>query len=167
MNMHRQHGMFLIEALISILIFSLGVLGMIAMSGKAVSAQSDAQFRTEASNMADEIAGQIAIRVNRTGATPAAIAANIAASLPAFEHQTTSGAYCTFSGAVAPDPFIQGLVEQAGNLPAGTVGLPGAGIAQQQILVDTATHNQVTITLCWQTASDVQMRRHTLVTYVN
>jgi type IV pilus assembly protein PilV len=160
--------MFLIEALISILIFSLGALGMIAMSGVAVSAQSDAQFRTEAGNMADELAGQIALRVNRSGATPAAVTANIAASLAAFQHQPSpGGVYCSFSGAEATDPAIKALVKQAGNFPAGTLGLPGADVTQQQISINTALRNQVTITLCWKTASDVTMRRHTLVTYIN
>jgi len=41
-----QQGVFLIEALLGILIFSLGVLAMVALGTTAVSAQSDAQFRT-------------------------------------------------------------------------------------------------------------------------
>ena len=43
-----QRGVFLIEALIAILIFSLGILGMVAMAGSAMSAQTDARFRTDA-----------------------------------------------------------------------------------------------------------------------
>ena len=53
-----QHGFFLLEALIALLIFSLGILGMVGMGGAAIAAQSDAQYRTEAANYANEIAMQ-------------------------------------------------------------------------------------------------------------
>ncbi len=39
-------GLFLLEALIAILVFSLGILGMIAMGGAAIASQSDAQNRS-------------------------------------------------------------------------------------------------------------------------
>ena len=42
-----QGGFFLIEAMVAILIFALGILGLVAMGGTAVSSQSDAQYRTE------------------------------------------------------------------------------------------------------------------------
>ena len=71
-----QGGFFLIEAMVAILIFSLGILGLVAMGGTAVSSQSDAQYRTEASSLADAIAGQIALGVDRTNAAamPASLA---------------------------------------------------------------------------------------------
>ena len=61
-----QGGFFLIEAMVAILIFALGILGLVAMGGAAVSSQSDAQYRTEASSLADAIAGEIAIGINRS-----------------------------------------------------------------------------------------------------
>ena len=84
--------MFLIEALVAILIFSLGILGLVAMGATAVSSQSDAQYRTEASSLADSIAGAIAVGVDRTDPVTKA------ATLAAFAHQPTPGA-CVFSGA--------------------------------------------------------------------
>ncbi|MBK7423202.1 MAG: prepilin-type cleavage/methylation domain-containing protein, partial [Propionivibrio sp.] len=62
---HSQQGVFLIEALIGILIFSLGVLAMVALGTTAVSAQSDAQYRTEAANLATEIASEISLHADR------------------------------------------------------------------------------------------------------
>src|SRR5436190_10013246 len=61
-----QRGFFLIEAMVAILIFALGILGLVAMGGTAVSSQSDAQYRTEASSLADAIAAQIALGIVRT-----------------------------------------------------------------------------------------------------
>jgi len=157
---HSQQGFFLIEAMVAILIFALGVLGLVAMGGTAVATQSDAQYRTEASSLADAIAGEMAVNIDRT--TPA----SIAAALATFQHQP-GGANCAFNGAVATNPIIKGIADQAGNLTA-VPGLPGANSAMQQVLVDAGDpFNRVEITLCWKTANDAAPRRHTLVTYIN
>jgi type IV pilus assembly protein PilV len=164
-----QGGFFLIEAMVAILIFALGILGLVAMGGTAVASQSDAQYRTEASSLADAIAGEIALGVNRTDE------ATKAASLLNFAHQpnpppTTSPAPCAFDGDAldnAKAPTVFPLLNRAAN-GAGIPGMPGATAANQQIFIDAAGNfNRVVITLCWKTASDSAWRRHTLVTYVN
>lgn len=164
-----QRGFFLIEAMVAILIFALGILGLVAMGGTAVSSQSDAQYRTEASSLADAIAGEIALGIDRTSeVTKAATLAN-------FAHQpnpvpTTVPAPCAFAGGAIDNvahPGVAALLARAANTTA-TPGLPGATIANQQIFIDAAGNfNRVSITLCWKTASDNAWRRHTLVTYVN
>jgi type IV pilus assembly protein PilV len=162
----RQGGIFLIEAMVAILIFALGILGLVAMGGTAVSSQSDAQYRTEASSIADAIAGQIALNINR------ADDATKAASLAAFVHQpspdpTTSPAPCVFNGTMTTVPGVRALLDRAANVTA-LPGMPGATAVNQQIYVDApGTFNRVVITLCWKTASDAAWRRHTVVTYVN
>lgn len=165
MNTSRasQGGFFLIEAMVAILIFALGILGLVAMGGTAVSSQSDAQYRTDASSFADAIASQVALGLNRAGADEATRAANKTASLAAYAYNI-GGANCAFAGGWvgAPDPAVQGLVNRA------MARLPGANAAYQQILVDApGSSNRVEITLCWKTASDNVPRRHTVVTYVN
>jgi type IV pilus assembly protein PilV len=157
----QQGGFFLIEAMVAILIFALGILGLVAMGGTAVSAQSDAQYRTDASSLADAIAGQIALSLNRTGADEATRAINKAASLAPFAHNP-GGANCAFVGAATGAGPVLDLVNRAQTV------LPGANGAYQQIIVDAAgSFNRVEITLCWKTASDAVPRRHTVVTYVN
>ena len=47
-NRISQAGFFMLEALVAILIFSLGILGLVAMGSVAINAQNDAQYRTEA-----------------------------------------------------------------------------------------------------------------------
>lgn len=157
---NAQRGFFLIEAMVAILIFALGVLGLVAMGSTAVASQSDAQYRTDAASLADAIAGQIALGLDRTGATPAVVAANKATSLAAFAHQP-GGAACAYTGAATGDANLLTLLNRA-------AAMPGAGAATQQILVNPAGNfNRVEITLCWKTASDGAWRHHTLVTYVN
>jgi type IV pilus assembly protein PilV len=153
----RQQGVMLIEALVAILIFSLGILGLVALGGQAVGAQSDAQYRTEASGIADAIAGEIAVNVDRRNN-----GLLIAGSLPAFSHQA-GGANCVFAGGPSTNARILALVNRAATLP-------GASGLQQQITVQNGAgaFNRVEVTLCWRTANDNgAWRRHTYVTYVN
>jgi len=49
----------LIEALLAILLFSTGILAMIAMQGLAISYAADAKYRSDASFLANELVGQI------------------------------------------------------------------------------------------------------------
>ena len=159
----RQRGVFLIEALMGILIFSLGILTLVAMQTAAVSAQSDAQYRIEAANLADQIVSEIWVNVNRT-ADPA----TTRDSLEAFRH-LEGGGNCNFSGAASGAKQVEDWV--AAVTAAGT-GLPGATEAMQQILVNTVpgSFNQVSVTVCWKApmdAADAPAHRHTVVTFIN
>lgn len=162
---HNQRGVFLLEALIGIIIFSIGVLTMVALQAKSIEIQSDTQYRVEAANLADRMLGEIALNVDRTGATQAAQTANIQASLANFVHRPTTAANCNFSGTDSTDPNVLAWVNDINN--AATTRLPGSTASMQQILVDTGTFNQVTITICWQMSADAIPRRHTLVSYIN
>jgi type IV pilus assembly protein PilV len=55
----RQRGGFLLEALIGILIFTLGVLGLVALQARAISYTSDAQYRGEAAYLANAYAAKM------------------------------------------------------------------------------------------------------------
>lgn len=157
----RQQGFLLIEGLIAILIFSLGVLGLVAMGSKAIAAQSDAQYRTSAAQLADEIAGKIAVGVNRASG-----GANIPASLANFQH-LPAGGNCVFSGPASGDVNVTDWVTRTTTTGAGLPGLPGATATSQQILVVGGTNNEVDITVCWKAPSDTGWRQLVLVTYVN
>lgn len=52
-TLRTQRGGFLLEALVGILIFTLGVLGLVALQARAVSYSSDAMFRGEAAYLAN------------------------------------------------------------------------------------------------------------------
>jgi type IV pilus assembly protein PilV len=54
----NQGGVVLIEAMIGILIFSLGVLALVAMQAVSTSNVSNARYRSEAAFLANEIAAQ-------------------------------------------------------------------------------------------------------------
>jgi type IV pilus assembly protein PilV len=55
----RQSGMMLIEALIAILIFSVGILGLVGLQATAVKVSGDAKYRSEAALLANEVIGKM------------------------------------------------------------------------------------------------------------
>jgi len=54
-----QAGSILLEALVAILIFSIGILAIVGMQTTAVKAASDAKYRSDASLLAGELLGQM------------------------------------------------------------------------------------------------------------
>src|ERR1700731_5198463 len=54
-----QSGAFLLEALIGILIFSLGVLGIVGLQARAIRFTNDAEFRAEAMYLANSLISQM------------------------------------------------------------------------------------------------------------
>lgn len=54
-----QQGVVLLEALIAILIFSLGVLGIVGLQAAMIKNTTDAKFRSEASYIAQQRIGQM------------------------------------------------------------------------------------------------------------
>jgi type IV pilus assembly protein PilV len=157
-----QSGMALLEALIGILIFSLGILAMVAMQAASVSAVADAQYRVEAVNAANQLLSQIWVNIDRSSP------GNVTTSLLTFEHQTSGvPASCDFSGAAGANAALTAWLNHLNTGRGGAPLLPGATAAMQQIDIDTGTSNRVTITLCWQAPGDTTPRRHTMVAYVN
>lgn len=162
MMKQQQNGFFLIEAMIAILIFSLGILGMVGMGSTAIASQSDARFRTDAANLANDIASYIQLNADRASLVA------LQTSLNGFQHQA-SGANCAFSGAASADVGVLSWLDKVVTVGPGLPGLPGTTSGTQQILVDTSAtgFNRVQITVCWRAPTDTALRTHTLVTYVN
>ncbi|MFN7086976.1 MAG: type IV pilus modification protein PilV [Burkholderiales bacterium] len=155
-----QSGVMLLEALIGILIFSMGILAMVAMQATTISMAADAQYRSEAAFLADEIISRIWVSVDRSDA------AALQASLNTFRYNT-SGSNCNFSGGAADagNTVLANWVA-AVTTAAGT-RLPGATAAMQQVLVDTAANNLVTVTVCWRPPQDTQSRKHVVTANIS
>ncbi len=152
-----QQGMTLIESMIAILIFSMGILALVGMYTSAVSRTTDSQYRIEAANHANRILGQIWANVDRS------TAANLTATLQAYQHQP-GGGNCNFGGAASANADVAAWVAA---ITAPGTGLPGAGAATNQILVDTANFNRVTVTVCWRAPGDTYAHQHVVVANIN
>lgn len=56
---NHQTGSMLLEALIAILIFSIGILALVAMQGTAIKNSTDAKYRADASYFANQLIAQM------------------------------------------------------------------------------------------------------------
>jgi type IV pilus assembly protein PilV len=57
LNRHQQQGSVLIEALIAVLIFSMGILALVGLQGAMIKNSANAKYRAEASLIAQERLG--------------------------------------------------------------------------------------------------------------
>ena len=92
-SIRQQGGATLLEILVSVLILSLGILALVGLQARSITAAGDAKYRVEATNYADQVVGQmwadrgvngINLASYPTFAAPAAAAwqGRIAAALP-------------------------------------------------------------------------------------
>ncbi|KXS31911.1 MAG: putative Tfp pilus assembly protein PilV [Candidatus Gallionella acididurans] len=125
-----QQGSVLLEGLISILLFSVGILAIVGMQAAAIKNTSDAKYRADASYFANQIIGQMwADRAN----------------LPSYNNNAIAGtAPCNPTGTLSIYPNVTGW------LNAVTTSLPNAVSGVQQIVVNAAANNLVTVTVCWK-----------------
>jgi type IV pilus assembly protein PilV len=157
-----QGGMILIEALMAILVFSLGILGLVGVNALAAGTQSDAQFRNEANRLAQRIINEMWVNVDRTTDDVA-----LAASVASFAHRADVATPCDTgsAGTASTNDLVTNWV--ATVVGGGMAGLPGATDHMQQITVNAAAGNQVTVTVCWRAPADIAVRRHVVTTYIN
>ena len=136
----RQKGMSLLESLIAILIFSVGILALVALQATSVRATTDAKLRADASFMESQlVAGMWTDFSNIAGYA-----------------YNAAGANCAFTG---------GAGNAAVNAWATNVqaALPGAS-AQ----VVFGVNNLVTISICWPSGDPADpWRRYQTVTQIN
>ncbi len=125
-----QGGIILIEALIAILIFSMGILAIIGLQAQSVRNSSEAKYRADASFLVNQIIGRLwADRSN----------------IATYSHLPT-GTVCTPSGSASANTNVTQWLAGVDAV------LPDAGSARQSIAVDTA-NNTVTVRLCWVSRS--------------
>lgn len=138
-----QQGVILLEALIGILIFSLGVLALVAMQAVSVSNVSNARYRTEAAFLANEIIGEI--WVDR-GANYSNVA----------KYAVSGG---TTGGAPGADRWVQKVQTL----------LPGSDTYPPEVAIVTpaAGGRQVTVTLRWKAPEAVAPSNHVAIAFVS
>ncbi|MFZ4537509.1 type IV pilus modification PilV family protein [Propionivibrio sp.] len=144
----RQTGSVLLESLIAILIFSMGILALVSMQAVAVNASSDAKYRSDATLLANELIGRMWVS-DRTLLTLQTNFAN-----------PTGTAYQAWA-------WVGTAAGDAGTQSAPTPGtvlelLPGARAAANLPTVNITDAYLVTITVYWQASNDAP--RHKYVT---
>ena len=92
-----QSGVMLLEAMIAILIFSLGILGIVGMQAMAIAASRDAKFRADADLLANELIGEMRIADRDANALKERFQSGAEAT------ETTTAATATADGAAYTD----------------------------------------------------------------
>jgi type IV pilus assembly protein PilV len=133
----RKRGFTLIEAMVALVVLSVGMMGIAAMYSQGLGAGRTAQLRTQAVNLVSDMADRI--RVNRLGgAAYAGAAAN-----NQCDPQTGGGVDCAPDEMAAHDLYTWSG-EIAERLPNG----------RGTVAYDAATAPPTyTITVCWHEAS--------------
>lgn len=147
---HTQSGVMLLEALIGILIFSIGILAMVGLQSLSIKNQADAKYRADASYFANQILGQM--WSDRT-------------NLATYAHNPTPAV------TVAAPPTCNPTQAASGNANVTAWGirvanaLPGAGSGFQQIIIGAG--NQVTVVVCWKSPQEATFHKYLATTFIN
>lgn len=158
-QLHAQSGVALLEALISVLIFSIGCLALIGLQAMSLKANADAKYRSDAAYLANQLISQMWVETPTELTTYAHNATGTAGS--------TSGS-CSLSGTSTSNQkalaWIAAVKAQLGNTTTD---------GQQQISVTTQTTTTsgtttetfttgylVNVTICWHQPSDAANQYH-------
>jgi type IV pilus assembly protein PilV len=134
-----EAGSVLLEALIAIVIFSMGILAIVGMQTTAVKAAADAKFRSNASLLATELIGKMWV-TDRTGATMQALYQG--------------------GGGVNGAAYTAWLAEVIATMPG-----VSAAVNQPVVVIDPAT-GMVTVTISWKVPSEPAAHSYAVVAQV-
>jgi type IV pilus assembly protein PilV len=138
--------MMLLEALLGILLFSIGILGLIGMQGVSIKNTTEARYRSEAAYLANQIVGRMWLD-----------RANLAS------YALTTGTICVAASTTA---LQQWLCQVEASLP----GITATPATRPTI---TVVADAVTVTLRWRVSSNAaitdnsDIRNYVLITRIN
>jgi len=127
---NRQRGFTLIEVLVSVLIFTLGILGLVGMQASAIKFSTDAHQRAQATFLADQLLARMLIADPTTSAT--------------FAHKPGGTTGCAPTGVASTNAIVLEWLAEV------TAAFPLAATDKQQIVITGVPANEVTVKLCWQ-----------------
>jgi len=136
-----QSGVMLLEALIGILIFSLGILAMVGMQTMGIRLATDSRDRAEAANLASQLVGEM--WVNR-------------AALASYNYPGSGTAPAVLTNWMAQ--VNASLPNAATNPPIVTTGVSPLG---------ASVGSQTTVTLRWVSTTDPTVHQYVMTAYIN
>lgn len=127
-----QTGAVLMEALVSILIFSIGIIALIALQGISIKNSIDAKYRADASYFTNQIIAQM------------------------WVDRPNIDSYANYATSVTSDCTPGGTASSLANVTVWATqlasALPGADATKQSIIITTPLTGvkQVTVMVCWK-----------------
>lgn len=138
-TLKMQQGVIVLEGLIAILIFSIGILALMGMQAASISATTSAKYRSDASYLADQIISRIWSAGNNPVVTP--INPTPVRAMAAFACNP-----CTNSS--GGNTTTQSWVTEVATL------LPGAGAGGLNWPTIAINGNQATVTVFWKAPNE-------------
>lgn len=138
-------GASLLEALIALVIFSVGILGLLGLQANAMTVTRDAQYRAEAAVLADEIIG---------------ILWSDRANLAQYAHNGSGSTLCSPTTSATTNANALRWLAQFTTTSSQRY-LPGATSAAQQVSIDG--NRVVRVTVCWRSPQDAGWHNYTAV----
>jgi type IV pilus assembly protein PilV len=135
------HGFALLEVLLALLLFSLGILGLLGLQAHAISSESDAQDRNRAALIADRCASQMQLQAHGLSMTSGAV--NVAATLKSL---CVSDAWSAYLQTPAQSGLPGNATLSVGD-PVWRLGVPAAASAGGPALAPVSFD----ITVAWST----------------
>ncbi|MEO8157607.1 MAG: type IV pilus modification protein PilV [Betaproteobacteria bacterium] len=136
-----QSGVMLIEALIGILIFSLGILAMVGLQAMSIKVASDSRDRAEASNLANQLVGEM--WVNRT-------------ALASYQYSGSG---------TAPAALTSWVTQVNGSLPDSTTYPPIVTVGASPL--GAAVGTQTTVTMRWRNPTEATVHQFVMTAFIN
>jgi type IV pilus assembly protein PilV len=142
-----QSGVMLLEALIGILIFSLGILAMVGLQAMGIKLATDSRDRAEAATLASQLVGDMWL--NRT-------------TLANYQYNGTGTAptALTASGWLAQ---VNATLPDAATYPP----IVDISAATWTIAPASSAGTQTTVTLRWKSPSDTTVHQFVMTAYIN
>jgi type IV pilus assembly protein PilV len=137
----NQSGVMLLEALIGILIFSLGILAMVGLQTMSFRMATDSRDRAEAANLASQLIGDM------------------------WVNRTTLANYNYAGSGTAPAALTQWVTQVNASLPNAAANPPivTTGVSPLGALAGS----QTTVTLRWVTTTDPTVHQYVITAYIN
>lgn len=130
MMKNKQRGSFVLEALIAILLFAIGILAIVGLQAASIGNTANAKYRTDASLLANQVIAQMWVD-DKTNAT---LSANFCGPAVSGVCVTAGANYLAWASSVAQ-------------------ALPGvSGVAAPTISIDAS--NVATVTVYWQAPNE-------------
>jgi type IV pilus assembly protein PilV len=144
----KQKGVMLLEALIAILIFSIGILALVGLQATSISMSSDAKYRSTASMLANQMIGRMWNDI-----------AVVTASGPATTYSITEfDNYIGDPGNNTAPTYATWLATVQNNLPNATATVTRSTVVTPSPAVPNSIQTSVTsvsVSVCWRLPSAV------------
>ena len=153
----------ILEAMIAVLVFSLGILGIVGLQAASIKASTDAKYRSEASLLVNELIGRMWVSDRSQAALQANFSSPDGGAYQAWGWVGSGAADVGTQAAPTKGTVLEVLPGAAANLP--TISIAAVDPAEVTV-PPTPSTSLVTVTVSWQSPGDATAHHYTAVAQI-